>query len=150
MTLQPRDPRYEERVRASFLRQRFMQTLGATLELVAPGEVRIGLSHRPELTQQHGYLHAGVLASVVDSACGYAALSLMEPGVEVVSVEFKINMLSPGVGERFVAVGRVVRSGRTISVCSGEGIAFDGGASKVVVLMQATMTAVAGAPPPGQ
>jgi uncharacterized protein (TIGR00369 family) len=139
---QPRDPRYEERVRASFGRQRFMQTLGATLELVAPGEVRIALAHRAELTQQHGYLHAGVLASVVDSACGYAALSLMEPGVEVVSVEFKINMLSPGVGERFVAVGRVVRSGRTISVCSGEGIAFDGNESKVVVLMQATMMAV--------
>ncbi|HET9796614.1 MAG TPA: PaaI family thioesterase, partial [Gemmatimonadaceae bacterium] len=78
----------------------------------------------------------------------YAALSLMEPGVEVVSVEFKINMLSPGVGERFVAVGRAVRSGRTISVCSGEGIAVDGGESKVVVLMQATMMAVRVAPPP--
>ena len=72
------------------------------------------------LTQQHGFLHAGVMTSVADSACGYAALSLMEPGVGVLSVEFKVNMLAPAVGERFVATGRVVRSGRTLTVCAGE------------------------------
>src|SRR6188472_1655987 len=105
----PRDPDFERRVRESFVRQKFMATLGATLDVVRAGEIHIAFSHREELTQQHGYLHAGVLASVADSACGYAALSLMEPGAGVLSVEFKINMLAPAVGTRFVAIGRVVR-----------------------------------------
>ena len=138
----PRDPDFEHRVRDSFVRQRFMATLGATLDVVRPGEIHIGFSHRAELTQQHGFLHAGVLASVADSACGYAALSLMEPGCGVLSVEFKINMLAPAAGERFVAIGRVVRSGRTITVCSGEVRAADGTAP--VAMMQATMMAVRG------
>jgi len=138
----PRDPEFEQRVRASFARQRFMATLGATLDVVQPGEVHIGFTHREELTQQHGYLHAGVLASVADSACGYAALSLMEPGAGVLSVEFKINMLAPATGAHFVAIGRVVRSGRTITVCSGE-VRGDA-ASAPVAMMQATMMAVRG------
>ena len=138
----PRDPEFERRVRDSFVRQRFMATLGATLDVVQPGEIHIGFSQREELTQQHGYLHAGVLASVADSACGYAALSLMEPGCGVLSVEFKINMLAPAVGERFVAIGRVVRSGRTITVCSCEVRAEDG--TSPVAMMQATMMAVRG------
>ena len=138
----PRDPEYAERVRASFARQRFMETLGATLEHVAPGEVRIAFTRRDALVQQHGYLHAGVLASVVDSACGYAALSLMEPGAEVVSVEFKINMLSPATADRFVAVGRVIRAGRTVTVCAGEALALGDGEPKTVAVMQATMMAV--------
>ena len=116
MSVQPRDPQFEARVRASFARQRFMATLGASLEHVAPGEVVIEFTHRDVLTQQHGYLHAGVMTSVVDSACGYAALSLTEPGVGVLSVELKVNMLAPARGERFVATGRVVRAGRTLSV----------------------------------
>ena len=136
----PRDPEFERRVRESFVRQRFMATLGATLDVVRAGEIHIGFSHREELTQQHGYLHAGVLAAVADSACGYAALSLMEPGTGVLSVEFKINMLAPAAGKHFVAIGRVVRSGRTITVCSGEVRAADGTAP--VAMMQATMMAV--------
>ena len=138
----PRDPDFERRVRESFVRQKFMTTLGATLDVVRAGEVHIGFSHREELTQQHGYLHAGVLAAVADSACGYAALSLMEPGTGVLSIEFKINMLAPAAGTRFVAIGRVVRSGRTITVCSGEVRAEDGTAP--VAMMQATMMAVRG------
>jgi uncharacterized protein (TIGR00369 family) len=138
----PRDPDFERRVRDSFVRQRFMATLGATLDVVRAGEVHIAFAHREDLTQQHGYLHAGVLASVADSACGYAALSMMEPGTGVLSIEFKINMLAPAVGARFVAIGRVVRSGRTITVCAGEVSAEDG--TSPVAMMQATMMAVRG------
>ncbi|MFL5616929.1 MAG: PaaI family thioesterase [Gemmatimonadaceae bacterium] len=144
MTLQPRDPEFETRVRASFARQRFMTTLGASLDRVAPGEITIAFTHRLELTQQHGFLHAGVMTSVADSACGYAALSLMDPGVGVLSVEFKVNMLAPAVGERFVATGRVVRSGRTLTVCAGEVATERDGQSVAVLLMQATMMTVRG------
>ena len=134
----PRDPDFEARVRASFARQRFMATLGATLERVAPGAVTIALPYRDDLTQQHGFLHAGAVTAVVDSACGYAALSLMEPGAGVLSVEFKINLLAPAAGERFVAAARVVKAGRTLTVCAGELTAGAG----VVAVMQATMMAV--------
>jgi uncharacterized protein (TIGR00369 family) len=144
VSIQPRDPKFEQRVRDSFARQAFMATLGASLERVAPGEIAMSFAHRPELTQQHGFLHAGVLTSVADSACGYAALSLMEPGVGVLSVEFKVNMLAPAVGEGFVATGRVVRSGRTLTVCTGEVTTERDGETIVVLLMQATMMAVRG------
>lgn len=146
MKFQPRDPQFESRVRVSFARQRFMATLGASLEGVAPGEVAIAFTHREELTQQHGFLHAGVMTSVADSACGYAALSLMEAGVGVLSVEFKVNMLAPAVGDRFVATGRVVRSGRTLTVCTGEVTTLRDGDTVPVLLMQATMMAVRGRP----
>jgi uncharacterized protein (TIGR00369 family) len=137
-----RDPDYERRVRESFARQRAMGTFGARLLRVAPGEVEIGLDFGEGLTQQHGYLHAGVVAAVVDSACGYAALSLMEAGSEVLSVEFKLNLLSPAAGESFVARARVVRSGRNITVCTGDLFAIKGGAEKIVATMLATMMRV--------
>ncbi|MHB1863095.1 MAG: PaaI family thioesterase [Gemmatimonadaceae bacterium] len=141
----PVDPAFERRVRDSFARQTFMATLGATLATVRPGEVAIGLPFRHALTQQHGFLHAGVVSSVVDSACGYAALTLMPPGAAVLSVEFKVNMLAPAAGRRFVAVGRVRRAGRTITVCEGELRAHDGdagGEGTLVALMQGTMMTV--------
>jgi uncharacterized protein (TIGR00369 family) len=116
----PRDPDYEQRVRASFARQAVMATLGATLARVVPGEVVVELPFRAELTQQHGFLHAGIITSVMDSACGYAALSLMERGAAVLSVEFKVNLLAPARGKQFRAIGRVVRSGRIVTVVSGE------------------------------
>lgn len=144
MRHEARDPDFESRVRASFARQRFMATLGASLERVAPGEVAIAFTHREELTQQHGFLHAGVMTSVADSACGYAALSLMEAGAGVLSVEFKVNMLAPAVGDRFVATGRVVRPGRTLTVCVGEVTSERDGETVAVLLMQATMMAVRG------
>ena len=120
MTQTPLDPQFEQRVRASFERQAAMATLGARLARVAPGEVVIELPFRSELTQQHGFLHAGIVTSVMDSACGYAVLSLMEPGAAVLSVEFKVNLIAPARGHRFRASGRVVRAGRTVTVVSAE------------------------------
>jgi uncharacterized protein (TIGR00369 family) len=140
----PRDPDFDARVRASFAKQRFMATLGATLEGVRHGEVELALPFRDDLAQQHGFLHAGAVAAVVDSACGYAALSVMEPGAGVLSVEFKVNLLAPAVGERLRATGRVVKAGRTLVVCSGEAHALHEGRETLVLVMQATMMAVRG------
>ena len=137
MTHVVRDPDFEARIRTSFAQQAFMTMLGARLQRVALGEVAIALPFRSDLTQQNGFLHAGVVTSVVDSACGYAALSVMEPGADVLSVEFKVNLLAPAQGKEFLAVGRVVRSGRTLVVVSGELLA--GGT--VLALMQGTMIA---------
>ena len=137
---EPRDAAYEQRVRESFARQRAMETFGAHLLRVAPGEVEIGFDFKEEFTQQHGYLHAGVVAALVDTACGYAALSLTEPGAEVLSVEFKLNLLSPAAGRTFVARARVVRSGRNVTVCAGDLYALkDEGDEKIVATMLATM-----------
>jgi len=145
MTETPRDPEYEKRVRASFARQAVMTTIGATLTEIAPGEVTIEIPFRPDLTQQHGFLHAGIVTSVMDSACGYAALSLMEPGAGVLSVEFKVNLLAPARGNRFRAVGRVVRAGRTVTVVSAELRVVDADADErgaLVAIMTGTMMTV--------
>ena len=144
MTLQARDPDFEARVRRSFARQRFMATLGATLDRVVPGEVAIAFGFRDDLTQQHGFLHAGVMTAIADSACGYAALSVMEPGAGVLAVEFKVNLLAPGRADRFVAVARVVRSGRTLTVCTCEVTAEEATGPTTIALMQGTMMAVRG------
>jgi uncharacterized protein (TIGR00369 family) len=136
------DPEFERRVRGSFDRQRFMGTLGARLARVEPGEVDIELTSRDELTQQHGFLHAGALATVADSACGYAALSLMPPGAAVLSIEFKINMLAPAKGDRVVAHGRVLRAGKTITVCRGDVIAHSADGERLVATMVGTMMTV--------
>ncbi|MCT9811260.1 PaaI family thioesterase [Acidovorax sp. Be4] len=136
---------FQQRVAASFGAQGLMTTLGATLALVADGEVHIALPFSPHLSQQHGYVHAGAVTSVVDSACGYAALTRMAPGHEVVTAEFKINFMRPALGERFLAVGKVVSAGKLLLVCTGEVRAFSAGNAdyKVVALMQATMVSVA-------
>jgi uncharacterized protein (TIGR00369 family) len=118
--MQPSNAQFETTVRDSFSRQHFLQSVGATLIRVAPGEIDIELPFRADLVQQTGLLHAGVMAAIGDTACGYAALTLMPEGSEVWSVEFKINLLAPAMGRRFVARGRVVRSGRTLSVCNAE------------------------------
>ena len=132
-------------VRASLSRQSFMTLLGAQPVEISPGRVVLEMPNRSDFCQQNGFLHAGVIASIADSACGYAALTLMPPGSDVLSVEFKVNLLAPAVGDRFRAVGTVVRSGRTLTVCSGEVLALtEGRADKQVALMQATMIA---APP---
>lgn len=119
-----------------------MQTLGAQLVRVTPGEVDVELPVREALTQQHGFLHAGALATVADSACGYAALSLMPAGAAVLSVEFKINLLAPAAGDRVVARGRVIRAGKTVTVCWGEVTAYDGTSERLVATMVATMMTV--------
>jgi uncharacterized protein (TIGR00369 family) len=140
------DPDFERRVRESFARQRFMTTLGARLVSVTPGDVVIELPWREDLAQQHGVLHAGAVATVADSACGYAALSLMPAGAAVMSVEFKVNLLAPGHGDRFVAHGRVRRAGRTLTVCQGTVQAVDGGEEREIAIMTATMIRLEGHP----
>jgi uncharacterized protein (TIGR00369 family) len=136
----PQDANFDGRVRESFARQRLMETIGARVARVAAGEVEIELPFRQDLTQQHGYLHAGVVAGILDSACGYAALSLMPAGAEVLSVEYKINLLSPAKGELFSARARVVRAGRNLTVCAGDVFALSEGKQKAVATMLATMT----------
>lgn len=135
----------EQRIAASFSAQRLMATLGARLALVADGEVHIALPFGQHLCQQHGFLHAGAITSIVDSACGYAALTKAPPGYEVLSAEFKINLLRPALGEHFLAIGKVQNTGKLLSVCTGEVRGFAGGQSsyKVIALMQATMVTAA-------
>lgn len=123
-----------------------MATIGAHIVAVSPGEVVIELPWRDEVAQQHGVLHAGAVASIADSACGYAALSLMPPGTAVMSVEFKVNLLAPGRGERFRAIGRVRRAGRTLSVCEGSVTAINGAEEREVAIMTATMIRLEGRP----
>jgi uncharacterized protein (TIGR00369 family) len=122
-----------------------MGLVGARLARVAPGEVDIELPFRGDLVQQHGYLHAGVTTAIADSACGYAALSLMPNDAAVLSVEYKVNLLAPARGRRFLARGRVVKSGRTVSVVRGEVLAFDDGDEATPVLvLQGTMISAVG------
>ena len=130
---------YEATVRASFARQKFMATLGARIVHLAPGEVDIALEHREDLTQQHGFLHAGVLGTILDSACGYAAFTLMPANAGVLSIEYKLNLLEPAHGTCFVARGRVVRAGRTVTTCRGEAFA-DEGTKPIAVLLASMMT----------
>lgn len=132
----------EEKITASFNAQGLMATLGAELVAVADGEVRIALPFSRQLSQQHGYIHAGAITSIVDSACGYAALTKAPPEREVVTAEFKVNFMRPAVGDRFLAIGRVQNAGRQLAVCTGEVRAFSGATYKVIALMQATMVYV--------
>jgi len=129
----------EERIIKS---QGLMATLGAQLMSVAEGEVQIELPFSEKLSQQHGYVHAGAITSVVDSACGYAALTKAPAGCEVVTAEFKINLVRPAIGKRFLAVGRVQSSGKLLIVCTGEVRAFSGTVWKVVAIIQATIVNV--------
>jgi uncharacterized protein (TIGR00369 family) len=134
----------QEKVSASFSAQGLMATLGAELLYVAHGEVQIALSPRQELTQQHGYIHAGAITSVLDSACGYAALTVAPAGVDVLTAEFKINFIRPAVADRFVAIGRVTKAGKTLTVCQGEVIGEQGSRRETIAVMQATIINVSG------
>lgn len=140
-----------KRIFNSFAAQGLMSTIGARLALVEDGEVHIELPFSASLSQQHGYLHAGATTSIVDSACGYAALTKAPEGFEVVTAEFKLNLMRPALGERFLAVGRVVSSGKLLTVCTGEVRAFSeiGRPYKVVALMQATIVNVKAVAAPG-
>jgi uncharacterized protein (TIGR00369 family) len=135
----PSDPDYENRVRTSFGRQGVMTTLGAAMTRIAPGETEIEFPYAPDFTQHNGYIHAGVMTTVVDSACGYAAYTLMPADSDVLSIEYKVNFMSPAIGEKFRCVGKVVKAGRTVTVCSGDVIAVNNGAEKTVATMLATM-----------
>ena len=132
----------EARIRRSFARQGYMTAIGAELVHVAAGEVDIALPFSERLTQQDGYIHAGVVAGVTDSACGYAALTTMEANAEVLTVEFKINLLAPAAGEQLVARGRVLRPGRTLTVCRGDAVTMGDGEEKHVATLTATLMAI--------
>jgi uncharacterized protein (TIGR00369 family) len=141
-------PGFELRVADSFARQAAMATLGVHLGRIAPGEVELLMTHRAELTQQHGFLHAGVVACALDSACGYAAFTLMPADAAVLTIEFKINLIAPARGPALRFEGRVVKAGRTISVVDGRALqsAADGGdeAESLVATMTATVMTVVG------
>ena len=139
---EPRNPNFEQAVRDSFAGQRMMATLGARLTRVAAGEIEIRLRFREGLTQQHGFLHAGVVAAALDSACGYAAFSLMPEGAGVLTVEYKTNLLAPARGEELIARARVVRAGRTVTVCQGEAAMLMGTAETPVAIMLATIMTI--------
>ena len=136
---------FEGRVRDSFARQKVMTTIGAELTRVNPGEIEIEMPFDAELTQQHGFLHAGIISTALDSACGYAAYSLMPADAAVLTIEFKINLLSPGKGERFLFRGLVTKPGRTIIVADGHAYAYDSeGEARMIATMTGTMMVVSG------
>ena len=136
---QAQDPDFERRVRENFGRQQVMHLIGAQLKRVEPGAVDIVLPYRQDLTQQDGYIHAGILTTVADSACGYAAFTLMPAGAAVLSVEFKVNLLRPAAGEMFTAEARVVKAGKTLTVTSCDVYRCVAGETKLVATMLATM-----------
>lgn len=136
---------YEGRVRTSFARQKIMTSIGAELTRVNAGEVEIEMPYRAEYTQQHGFLHAGIISTALDSACGYAAYSVMPAEAAVLTIEFKVNLLSPGRGERFLFRGSVTKPGRTIIVADGQAYAYDSeGNARLVATMTATIMVVSG------
>ncbi len=132
----------QERIAESFKAQGLMATLGAEIASIADGEVKIEMPFSTKLSQQHGYLHAGAITSIVDSACGYAALTKAPAEYEVLTAEFKINFIRPAIGERFLATGRVVASGKTLTICTGEVRAYSGSDFKVIAIMQVTIVNV--------
>ncbi|MAZ85188.1 MAG: phenylacetic acid degradation protein [Hoeflea sp.] len=141
---QPPSTRFRERVRESFARQNVMRTIGAELTNVDYGTVEIEMPYSDALTQQHGFLHAGILSTVLDSACGYAALSVMPEESAVLTIEFKINLLSPGRGDRFLFRGEVTKPGSNIIVSDGRGYAIGDGPAKLIASMTSTLMVVRG------
>jgi uncharacterized protein (TIGR00369 family) len=137
----PRDPNFSERVRGSFQRQRVMAWIGAELTRLDPGHCEIRLPHKPELTQQHGYIHGGIIGTIGDTAAGYAAYTLMPPASSVLTIEYKMNLLAPGDGELLIARGEVVRAGRTLVVARADVFAVkDGKETLCAALLQTLMT----------
>jgi len=132
----------DRRIRDSFARMQAMTTIGASVAAVREGEVDVVLPFSAVLTQQHGFVHAGIVATIVDTACGYAALTMMPADAAVLTTEFKLHLLSPAKGDRFIASGRVVRPGRKLMVCIGEVFAEDGNSRKQIALMTASMMVV--------
>lgn len=134
------NPEYEDEIRSSFSKQTIMELIGGELTLIEPGVVEITLPYRTDLTQQHGYVHAGIVTTIADSACGYAAYSLMPPGSDVLAVEFKVNLLRPAKGDKFVARAEVIKPGKTLTVVRADVFAVcDDEQSALVATMQGTM-----------
>ena len=137
--MQPRNPSFADEINQSFKKQTIMTLIGAELTSVEPGLIEITLPYRADLAQQHGYLHAGIVTTIADSACGYAAYSLMPPNSEVLSVEFKVNLLRPAKGETFSAVAEVVKSGKTLTVVRADVFGIEQEQPRLVATMLGTM-----------
>ncbi|HET9528423.1 MAG TPA: PaaI family thioesterase [Pyrinomonadaceae bacterium] len=138
--VQPSNPAYADEVKRSFAKQAIMGLIGGELTRVDPGVVEIALAYRRDLTQQDGYVHAGIVTTIADSACGYAAYTLMPPESEVLAVEFKVNLLRPAKGEKFVARAEVIKPGRTLTVVRADVFAMSGSEEpQLVATMQGTM-----------
>jgi uncharacterized protein (TIGR00369 family) len=134
-----RNPTFAEEIQRSFNQQTVMSLIGAELTRIEPGNIEITLPYRADLAQQHGYLHAGIVTTIADSACGYAAYSLMPPNSEVLSVEFKVNLLRPAKGEMFSAVAEVVKAGKTLTVVRGDVFGIEGDRRDLIATMLGTM-----------
>jgi uncharacterized protein (TIGR00369 family) len=141
---QPQDPDFRERVRSSFVRQQVMATLGIEIAHLEAGEVHLTMPPNPAFTQQHGFMHAGIITTALDSACGYAAFTLMPKEAAVLTVEFKTNLLAPAKGERFVFRAHVVKPGRTLTICDARALAIEEGQEKLVATMTGTLMAIVG------
>ena len=136
----PLNPSYAEEIKHSFAKQTIMGLIGAELTRVEPGIIEIALPYRADLAQQHGYLHAGIVTTIADSACGYAAYSLMPPNSEVLSVDFKVNLLRPAKGQMFLASAEVVKSGKTLTVVRADVFTLDQeGERTLIATMLGTM-----------
>ena len=144
MTFDVSDPDFERRIRTSFARQGLTETLGATLGRVTAGMVEIEVPFSRGVSQQHGFFHGGVMGAIGDSACGYVAMTLTPPTAEVLTIEYKVNFLSPGQGDRLLARGRVTKPGRTVTVCTGDVFAVREGQEKLVATMLVTIMTVGG------
>ena len=140
--MEPRDPDYKSRVEASFDRQQSMKTLCIRISHLSPGCIELSMPYDLAYTQQHGFMHAGIITTALDSACGYAAFSLMDKDAAVLTVEFKTNFIAPARGEQFSFKSNVVKSGRTLTVCEGKSFAVTGKTEKLIATMTCTLMAV--------
>ncbi len=146
-TFEPTNPTYEERVRSSFALQTAMKTLGVEIAAMQPGAIELTMKRDPAFTQQHGFVHAGIVATALDSACGYAAFTLFPAEAEVLTVELKLNLLAPAKGDSFVFRAQVVKPGRTLTFCEGRALARDAsGTEKLIATMSGTMMALVDRP----
>jgi uncharacterized protein (TIGR00369 family) len=141
-SFKPKDPDFQQRVRDSFDRQQAMHTLGIEIADLRAGEIELTMPFNPAYTQQHGFVHAGIISTALDGACGYAAFSLMPPDAAVLTVEFKTNLLAPAKGESFVFRAKVIKPGRTLTLSDAQAFAIDGGAETLIATMTGTLMAL--------
>ena len=139
---EPKDPNFAERVRASFDRQKVMATLGITIDELRAGEIVLKMPYQALYTQQHGFMHAGIISTALDSSCGYAAYSLMPQDAAVLTVEFKTNLLAPAEGDVFIFRARVIKPGRTLTLCDSQAFAIQNGSEKLIATMTGTLMAL--------
>jgi uncharacterized protein (TIGR00369 family) len=142
MSFQPRDPNFKDRVRANFALQGAMRTLGLEIVKIEPGEVELSMPYSDSFTQQNGYIHAGIITTALDSACGYAAFSLMPSNAAVLTVEFKTTLIAPAKGERFIFRANVIKPGRTLTFCEGHAFGVMNGEERLVATISGTLFAV--------